>query len=193
MEKALLILAAVLFLTGCSPIGAGMEVLMGNYAFTQGQYQKAILHYNKTQNDQEIQPWISYNLGNVYYALGEGETSMELWKTIDKEQDPQLQFTAHFNQGVFLYESGMYQGAYEEFRKALVLNPSDLATKKNLELSLDKSRVNRDLASGTVQQSEEFQGGDSHPMMNFLKQLEITDWSAGQKEVPQWDENAQDW
>ncbi|MCK5735892.1 MAG: hypothetical protein KAH21_05410, partial [Spirochaetaceae bacterium] len=68
----LLILSAVLF-GSCRDSASSAEVLQGNMSFARGQYQKSILKYlgaggsGKTGKDV-----ISYNLANVYYALGEG-------------------------------------------------------------------------------------------------------------------------
>ncbi|WP_053228402.1 tetratricopeptide repeat protein [Spirochaeta cellobiosiphila] len=194
MEKLVLSLLVCVLFVSCGPVKTGWDVLIGNYDFNRGKYQEAILKYNDAMDDGDLAPWISYNLGNVYFALGEGETSLDLWNTVDSDNEIQLQFVAHFNKGVYLYETGLYQKAYEEFRAALVLNPSDLGTKRNLELSLDKSQVNKNMGSGSSSgQSQSFEGGDTHPMMDFLKQLEITDWSENEKGDVKWDENVQDW
>lgn len=142
MEKSLLktgAVCAMLFaLSSCGAGGAYVEVLKGNYHYQQGRFAEATLEYLTALEEETYPEWISYNLGNVYHALGEAEAAFEVWAAAGEASDRELRFRVLFNTGTLLYELGRYREAYDEFRKALRLDGTDIDAKINLELCLRK-------------------------------------------------------
>lgn len=138
MEKTVLALAGVLLLGACAPVYEGAQTLLGNAATQRGDYQQAILAYNEARSARDSLPWVLYNLGNVYNALGESSAALELWDQVDQALYPELEFRLAFNRGHLLYQKGRYAEAYAEFRRALLLDSRSLDAKRNLELALGK-------------------------------------------------------
>jgi tetratricopeptide (TPR) repeat protein len=184
MEKSFLI--SILFglvLLSCSPLSSGTQVLLGNYAFQRGEYQSAALNYMEVLDNPEFRAFAAYNLGNVYQALGEPESAKQQWETIDLEEAPtELRFRLNFNLGVLLFQQGQYLGAYRAFRQAIKVKPSDLDTKKNLELSLLKLQT----PSGDGQEAREALGqgsdlGETRVLLEYVEHKERELWK-GQRE-----------
>ena len=72
------------FLLGsCKVLEPGFSVLRGNYFYQQGRYQDALLFYLKGEDTGKYSGRIAYNVGNVYYALGEGQAALQIWAEID--------------------------------------------------------------------------------------------------------------
>jgi Ca-activated chloride channel family protein len=125
-------------LIGCSDIHDGLSILEGNYDAERGDFQKASLHYLEVQNKKKLAPWIAYDLGNVYNALGESNSALAVWNTVGSGAHDELLFRLWFNKGDLLYQKGLYQEAYQAFKKALLVKSTSLEAKRNLELCLLK-------------------------------------------------------
>ena len=67
-----LLSGAILLFGSCSLLEPGLSVLRGNYLYQQGRYQNALLLYLEGDESGKSRERILYNIGNVYYALGEG-------------------------------------------------------------------------------------------------------------------------
>jgi tetratricopeptide (TPR) repeat protein len=134
-------------------------------------------------DNPEFRAFAAYNLGNVYQALGEPESAKQQWETIDLEEAPtELRFRLNFNLGVLLFQQGQYLGAYRAFRQAIKVKPSDLDTKKNLELSLLKLQT----PSGDGQEAREALGqgsdlGETRVLLEYVEHKERELWK-GQRE-----------
>ena len=142
MEKGVLVrllcAGALVALSSCSQPSPYVRVIMGNNSFSRGDYQQANIEYIKALDAALGPEWISYNIGNVYYALGEAEAASAEWLAAADTDSEELLFRIVFNQGALEFELGRYDRAYAYFRNALELVPDSLAAKINLEYSLDK-------------------------------------------------------
>ncbi|MBN1649132.1 MAG: tetratricopeptide repeat protein [Spirochaetales bacterium] len=139
MEKLLLVFSVLVALfSSCSDADTYVNVTSGNFRFSQGEYEKANIDYLHALAKNRHAGIISYNLGNVYYALGESAAAQEEWLKAGDTDNEQLMFNIVFNLGVLQYDLGEYEKAYGNFKKALLINPQDIDAKKNLELSLQK-------------------------------------------------------
>ena len=138
MAKIFLTLITVSFLSSCSLGQSLVSVMGGNFYFNRGDYGKAIIRYIKAGENLKPINWLNYNLGNVYYALGEVDAALD--KLIDASQsgDEILYHRTHFNIGVIYFEMGQYERAVIHFIDALDAVPGDRDTKINLELALQK-------------------------------------------------------
>jgi len=126
----------------CTLPSAWVDVVQGNVSFRQGDWQTAMVAYLKAKNvDQRLQPYVTYNLANIYHNLGEVGVAFRLWNSAKADADPDLAFALAFNSGVAHYEQGQYAEATAFFREALRLRPSSLDAKINLELSAKKARL----------------------------------------------------
>ncbi len=139
MERLfLIIIIAVLLLSGCSDAGIYFKVTRGNFSFGQGEYEKANIDYLHVLEKEKHADIVNYNLGKVYYALGEPAAAQEEWTKAENSDNEALLFDIYFNLGVLQYDLGEYGKAYSNFKQALMINPHEIDAKKNLELCLQK-------------------------------------------------------
>jgi tetratricopeptide (TPR) repeat protein len=172
------VLVAAVFLS-CGTRNAYVDVLKGNYYFGRGMYQSAVVEYLNALEDVEHKDWIKYNLGNVYFSLGETDAAAEIWANASESRDPVLLFNIAFNKGTLLYELGKYREAFEEFKKALQLDSTHLGAKINLELSLRKMGTGAGLLppvrdKGKIDRKRE----DPERILDYIKKKETTRWTA---------------
>ena len=167
------ILLFVVIFQGCEIGWASFRVMTGNLHYGRGQYQKAILQYLHT-NELTAMDIRYYNLGNVYYALGEGKAALNNWVKAEHEtHDPDILFRIEFNRGVLYYQWGRFNEAYQSFRRALTINPADNDTKINLEESFLRIR-----APASRQQEEsviekEGVSRESERLLRYIREKEV--------------------
>lgn len=178
-------LLSVLVLSGCQEIFDGSDVLLSNYSLQQGDFQKSALGYLKVLETGRHQDWVLYNLGNVYYALGESGAALEAWEGISPTTYEEIQFRLAFNRGHLHYQKGLYQEAYLQFKKALKIRPRSLVTKQNLELTLQKIQV---LSAAPTQARERLPAspaaGSGVTMLEYVKQIEGSRWKSNRNVTP---------
>lgn len=139
MERLFLkITVIMLLLSGCTDAGNYIKVTRGNFSFGQGEYEIANIDYLHALDKESHADIINYNLGNVYYALGEPAAAQEEWTKAENTGNELLLFDIYFNLGVLQYDLGEYGKAYSNFKQALIINPHEIDAKKNLELCLQK-------------------------------------------------------
>lgn len=135
LRLSLLLLTAIL--SSCVLGEARQKVLSGTLSAGQGDYQGATIAFlGALDQAGGYEPWIQYNLGNVYHSLGEVVAAQNMWALAGTTQDTALLYAVRFNQGVAWYETGRYDLAVGAFRDALMLAPSRIEAKINLELAL---------------------------------------------------------
>ncbi len=164
-------LLAVLFFSGCTVVGPHLSVLAGNFAHAQGRYQQATVRYLEVIELDEYRAAVSYNLGNVYHSLGEASAALTLWEEAEGTDDPSLLYGVRYNRGVLYYELGRYAEAYEQFSRALEIDPGSIPAKVNLELALEKVQAavaRRDARSVLDQQPE----ADTLRILEFVRRRE---------------------
>ena len=186
MEKIFLTLTAVFILTvsSCSNPSSYYSVWRGNNLFTGGDYQTANTSYLNALNKNVYTDYISYNLANVYYALGEGEAASAEWEKAARSKDDELLFRTMYNKGVLEYESGLYQEAFDSFKHALEIQPGNTNAKINLEYSL--SRINSGAnaaeasAAGAQVTDEKIVSDEIQRVLEFVKQKEAEAWKSNE-------------
>ena len=172
----------VWILTGCSKLGPYLQVAQGARAYANGDYQQANIAYIEASKSGMYEEWVAYDLGAVYFALGEVDAAESEWQIADDTLDEDLSYRVHFNLGVLLYERGSYAQAYEKFRNALEINPAGIAAKINLELTIQKMEVNDGNSTPPASpQSAGESSGEIDRIMNYLKKMEGEVWESTEK------------
>jgi tetratricopeptide (TPR) repeat protein len=130
--------ALVVLLASCSR--ADLRVLGGNLSAANGEYARATATYLAALDGapREAAPYVLYDLGNVYAALGEPAAARDTIGRALEGSGVDLLFRARFNLGCLEYEQGRYQQAAENFVEALRQRPGDVEAKANLELALKR-------------------------------------------------------
>lgn len=174
-------------LTSCSGGWNHLQVLQSNYDFSQGDYLGATVGYLNSLSDTEFHNYVAYNLANVYHALGEFPAALSLWEEAEATNSVDLLFRIHFNKAVLFYEQGEYLAARESFIRALLLEPSNVDAKINLELTLKKLETG---LSAQTRRSPGSDTGSSVPETSTSETLRIFDYLR-RKEAQQWASRSQ--
>ncbi len=183
MEKyflAGLIFYFLFIFSSCSNSSAYLNVIEGNYAFSRGEYQEANLNYLEVKSIKQYDDYISYNLGNVYYALGEIDSAFDEWLSIDSVKINIITIRSLFNTGVLLFELSRYEEAYKIFRNILELDSSILNAKINLEYCIQKMNFkaeNRNIVQETSMEDSQ-QTEDVSRILDFVKRRETYIWES---------------
>ncbi len=183
MEKYFLtglMLGLILIISSCSNSQNYIDVIEGNYAFSRGEYQEANLSYLNVKGKELYSDYISYNLGNVYYALGEIDSAFEEWRLIEDESKTEITVRSLFNTGVLLFELSRYEEAYKIFRSILELDPDYINAKINLEYCIQKMNYTTENRSGIGETGlEELEPSDDvSRVLDFVRRRETNIWKA---------------
>ncbi len=193
----LLLVAAVLLpaiLGGCGNGVVYVDAVRGNYAHQQGRYQDATVNYLRALEQGIFTEGFSYNLGNVYHALGEPDAALAMWERAASAEDPEIRFRFRFNRGNLYYELGRYRDAYNEFRKALEIDSTSVEAKINLELSLLKIQaygVSAESVPEERPQADRQESRETERMLEYVRRKEGQRWSASQPQADSAD--VEDW
>jgi len=175
--KPAVIFAVICVLSGCSKLAPYVRAAQGARAYANGDYQRANIAFIEAGGGEDHEHWIAYDLGTVYYALGETEAAESEWQKAQGTMDDELSYRVLFNYGVLLYERGAYEQAYEKFRNALEIHPAGVEAKINLELTIEKMEV-RDTKPQQTASSPGETGGEIDFIMNYLKKMEGEVWES---------------
>ena len=186
-------LLLVLLTTSCRDSSPATSVLRGNLTYGRGQYQKSILHYLEAEDSAASgRDVIYYDLANVYFALGEGDAALRAWSQAENATDDvNLLFRIAFNRGVLYYQRGHYDEAYRAFRQALLIRPSDLEAKINLEESLSRVRATAPASPESGLQNSRDEGdADKQRLLDYVRRKEVDAWTSeedtGNSNVADW-------
>jgi tetratricopeptide (TPR) repeat protein len=179
--KLTLCLAALglLALASCSDWSDGLTIVQGNAAFQRGDFQKASLSYLAAQGTGTSRDVVNYNLGNVYNALGETNTALSVWSRITRPASDELAYRLAFNKGYLLYQRGQYDQACQEFRTALLMKPSSLDAKRNLEICLLKTQNFGSALPARTKTADRTDPGETQKaLLEYINRLEGSRWKS---------------
>lgn len=183
--KFVLLTISFSLLFSCERLLESSTLLAGNQKFKSGEYQESIIHYLKGLDSETNKDYFYYNLGNVYSSLGESPSAFSVWNLTDGESSSTLKFSLLYNKGYLEFQDGNYELAYNHFRNALQLMPSNIKAKINLELSLNK------MSAATYNQSTEKTGEDlgengateeTSRILEYVRQKEAMTWGLNYQE-----------
>lgn len=191
--------AAVLFgmslLSGCSFGTPHLPVFQGNYAFGRGDFQTATVSYLRVSDHSEYADKVQYNLGNVYYALGEIEAALDAWEHALNSESVEVQYRTHFNKGLLLYETGRYSESYQAFRNAVRMVPQSIPAKLNLELAYERMSAAgsaRAASETTAVQQSRGLGSEHRRILEFVRRREVQSWQTPEQSRTE-ESRIQDW
>lgn len=168
-------------LVGCGLGDPHLTVLRGNLSFERGVFQDSIVRYlDALEGDLENASYVFYNLGTVYHAVAENEAAVEAWDLAAANAPSDVLFALHHNRGNLYYRQGRYADAYEQFRRALMLNPSSVGSKINLELALQ--RVQAAESAPTTRSGGAGGNGavsdEARRVLEYMRRKETGQWQA---------------
>ena len=139
LHYILLILS--LFLIGW--IGSWSQAIKrGNTHYEAGAYDAALEAYQSAAKDRPEHAISRYNLGAALYQKEEFEKAADEFRQSLDAADPIYRAQGYYNLGNAQAQLNDIEGAIRSYKSALRLNPTDLDTKHNLELALEKLEQN---------------------------------------------------
>ncbi len=139
LHYVLLILS--LFLIGW--IGSWSQTIKrGNIHYEAGAYDAALEAYLSAAKDRPEDAISRYNLGAALYQREEFEKAADEFRRSLDAADPIYRAQGYYNLGNTQAQLNDIEGAIRSYKSALRLNPTDLDTKHNLELALEKLEQN---------------------------------------------------
>jgi tetratricopeptide (TPR) repeat protein len=180
LKKIFPLLLCFLF-SSCSYINPGLLVFWGNYQMDQGNFKRANVAFLDALEWDYNDSLINYNIGNIYYSLGERDSALMRWNEANSDEREFL-FKLIFNKGVYYYEKGQYEDAALSFRKAVNLKPADRDSKINLELSLYRVNAGLDMRNDEKdKEKDDDLSDDTERLLNYLKRQEKFLWEPAEK------------
>lgn len=195
MNTVRLMIAGLLLcsLTSCRVVRVYVGVAQARNDYSHGEYQQANRRLIALEESSPYTPWISYNLGTIYYALGEPAAAAEIWEQASGNVNRDLAFRTEFNLGVLAYDRGDYDEAYQRFRAALKLDPTSIEAKQNLEIVLNQMEDDRrqERTDGTGETTSPETDSDVRRLLQYVERLEKGVWWSTERIEPE--EGVQDW
>jgi Ca-activated chloride channel family protein len=152
----------------------------GMKAYNAKQYGAATQSFAKA-NSYAQSPTTLYNLGTAEIAAGKREEGSAALTAAMK--DKKLQADALYNRGNSALAANSYDYAIRDYVEALKLRPSDLPTKRNLEIAL-----NRKMQAQQSQSGKQNNPQGSNPRQQQQNQQKTP--SAGQQQQQRQEQNA---
>lgn len=131
------------FIFCCAALMAQQEkkyVAKGNKLYTEQRYKEAEQQYLRSLKEKEKSVEGNFNLGDALYRQKSYEKSAALFNKLaeSRESNNNLRAAAYHNMGNSLLASQKYAESIEAYKKALLRNPSDEATRYNLAYAQEK-------------------------------------------------------
>lgn len=177
--KSLLFIAALLSITSCERLVESGTIIAGNQKYRSGEYQEAIIDYLKGVNSESNRDYFYYNLGNVYTSLGEYPAAFSIWSRTDGGVNSQLKYNLLYNRGFLEFKLGNYKDAYNLFQQALIIMPSSINAKINLEITLNKmsaASYNQNPEKSDKNLGVKGTSDETQRILEYVRQKEAMSW-----------------
>ncbi len=186
----LLILSNFLF-SGCSNdwFTDARDVLEGSYYWTRQEYQESVATFlevttrSQENTNNEILQYGYFGLSANYLMQGELQASLLKINEMDPVVSKSLDFARWYNKGVIFHRQGDYRTAAFCFKKALLIDSSNLNAKINLELCSDEStaQARQGIQERIPAQEQVAPPGADDAIFSLIRESEEDQWQA--KEV----------
>ena len=140
----LLSLTSMLFISCSASLKDSKAILDSTWSWYQGNYNDATegfittISEADTNNKDYLKQYALYGLSVTYLMQNETEASLDRISQISKDAPEKIRFASLYNSGIIQQRKGNYREATEFFKKALLVEPSSVDAKINLELSYNQ-------------------------------------------------------
>lgn len=188
-----LLTASVLLMTGCGNMAAVYHITLGNFYFFNNRLQEANYQYLLSWENEKYHDIVVYNLGTVYFHLGESAAAMEMWSRYTPGDRDALNYRFYYNRSLLKCETGDYRGAFADMKEALDINPRSREAKNNMEVILDR------MISGPEESKAKDAESASSPkeisaasqrIFDYVKRSEVFEWETEDSRI---DGDLRDW
>jgi len=143
-EKLAVSLVALCFCSCSSEFDESKKILSAVWNWNQKQYTEAVANFNQSldearvNGDEMIKQYALYGLATTYLMQNENAAALEKINELSGNAPNKIRFAAFYNSGIIAQREGDYQKAAELFKNALLVDPSNVRAKINLELSYNQ-------------------------------------------------------
>ena len=147
-----------------SPVNADQadsNIQEGLNQYQEGLFPEAEKNFAEARSNRPDDRRLDYNLGSSYYKQGKYEEALQDYtKSALDESNPQLKKDSLYNAGNALFKMGKLKEAEKTYKNVLVLDPSDMNAKFNLEfvreqLKKEKEQKNNSDKNDSSKQNNE--------------------------------------
>ena len=142
VKEALAISLVALSFTSCSSeFEESKKILGAVWNWNQKKYTEAVAEFTQSltlaeeNGDETIKQYALYGLSVTYLMQNENKAAMEKINALSGSAPDKIRFASFYNSGIIAQREGDYQKATELFKNALLVDPTNVRAKVNLELS----------------------------------------------------------
>jgi Ca-activated chloride channel family protein len=133
MKKYIIILLMILNGSMLFAQDAKTYIYKGNQLYDQKNFKEAEADYQKAIQKKKMPLESNFNMGDAMYKQKQFDNAAKNFTNIaSSTNDPQIKAGAYHNLGNSLLETKKYDESIEAYKKALLNNPKDDATRYNL-------------------------------------------------------------
>ncbi len=180
------IVILLFLLSGCANTKEYYYFFRGNRSYVRGSYSEALRYYLLANANEN--PFVMYNLGLVYVALGELESAHHAWHIAESSSNSVLTARAFFNNGILYYQEAEFTKAYESFKEAIQRNPVDIETKRYLEQAYQRISNDEQLPESEISVSQETK--EYARILDYIQRIEMSQFD---NDVSQEEQDIYDW
>jgi len=112
---------------------AKTDIYNGNKLYEEKKFKEAELEYQKAAQKKKMPLESNFNMGDALYKQKQFDGAAKSFNNIAASTtDPQIKADAYHNLGNTMLENKKYDESIEAYKKALLNNPKDDATRYNL-------------------------------------------------------------
>jgi Ca-activated chloride channel family protein len=138
----------IIMIGSCSALfaqDAKTDIYNGNKLYDQKKFKEAEADYQKAAQKKKMPLESNFNMGDAMYKQKQFDGAAKNFTNIaSATNDPQVKAGAYHNLGNSLLETKKYDESIEAYKKALLNNPKDDATRYNLAYAQEMLKKQKD-------------------------------------------------
>jgi len=145
MKKYIILILIILNGSVLFAQDAKTYIYKGNQLYDQKNFKEAEADYQKAIQQKKMPLESNFNMGDAMYKQKKFDNAAKNFTTIaTTTKDPQVKASAYHNLGNSLLESKKYDESIDAYKKALMTNPKDDATRYNLAYAQEMLKKQKD-------------------------------------------------
>ncbi len=179
-------------LSSCSgEFNESKKILAAVWNWNQKQYTEAVANFTqsldeaKSNGDETIKQYALYGLSATYLMQNENEAALEKMNELSGAAPNKIRFAAFYNSGIIAQRQGDYQKAAELFKNALLVDPTNVRAKINLELSYNQQAQRAKESERELNGAGEISQDESNlqkSVFNRIREKDRQQWKNTQQE-----------
>ncbi|WP_309641464.1 tetratricopeptide repeat protein [Flavobacterium sp.] len=152
-----------------------VSIFQGNMQYRKAQWGDAEIQYKKALETLPDSNNVLFNLGNAYYQQGRYSEALAVYLNLSDDKTNKSRLTTWMNLGRTYYKLGALEKSYEFYKKALLLDDSNVVVRQNFLFIANLLRKQKLKQTPSEKQKEAAKKGDE-------KKEEASDNKDGEKD-----------